>query len=113
MQEIITSAKYVIDGNLFWQSMGMTTATAMFIGASLFHASSKTSFQKAVWSILAYAGFLIFTSFARVQPNISQGVITVKTYASSLTTLFITASYVLGMIIGYWILRGKEKSDTR
>lgn len=107
------SLSYVINGHLFWQSMGMTCATAMFIGAILFHESNKTTFQKAILTLITYTLFVLFTTFARVLPNISNGEISTKTYASSLTIVFVTISYLLGIVIGYSLLRGRNGIHTK
>ena len=108
MQEILNSLSYVIHGNMFWQSMGMTTATALFIGAMLFHESNKSNFYKAVVTVMIYSIFLIFTSAARVSPNVSDGIVTAKTYAAVITISLITTAYALGLIIGYCLLRRKN-----
>ena len=109
MQGLIDSLNYVIHGNLFWQSMRMTAATAMFIGAIIFHQSTKNAFGKAITSLMTYAFFLIFTSLARVNPHITNDIISTKTYASAITTTLITLAYLFGLIIGFCLLKGRTK----
>jgi len=108
MQEIISAFRYVIDGNMFWQSMGMTTATAIFIGAILFHEVNKNSFIRAFATVLIYSIFLIYTSVARVSPNIANGIISYKTHAASITIVLVTVAYLMGLVIGYYILRRRN-----
>ena len=96
---MLDSLLYVIQGHLFWQSMGMTVATAMMIGA-ICHNGDFKSLHKTLIGLFPLVALLLFTSLSRLYPNISAGRVFLKTYASYWTVLLVSFAYFIGLLLG-------------
>ena len=110
MNEIIESLRYVVSGNMFWGSMGFTTAIGMFIGASV-HNGDLKSIKKGVITTMCYAMLASWTHLLRVFPNIIDGKIYQKTYAGSITLMCVAIFYILGICLGVLLIRKIKKSE--
>lgn len=111
MDHLFQSIQYVINGHMFWGSMGFTTASAMFIGGMIYTSRETDAMRKGLITVLSYGFFLFYTSFARIYPRIANGEIYIKSFASSLTIIFVTLFYVVGLMLGHFIItrNGKRK----
>lgn len=102
LERMLESLLYVINGHWFWQSMGMTVATAMMIGV-IRHNGDFKSLKKALITIVPLIILLIFTSLSRLYPNLAEGRVYFKTYASYWTDLLVGTAYCIGLVLGVFI----------
>jgi hypothetical protein len=98
------SVIYVTSAFMFWQSMMMTAFCGTLIGMVLHNGDVKGARKSAI-AILPLVLMVSTVSYLRVSPNIIGGIETTKTYAGTLTALFVAASYVSGFFFGVWLLR--------
>lgn len=109
---ILAAIEYVTNASFFYQSMGMTTATAIFIGASIYNGDVRTMW-KGLISVGAYAGLVLLTTVPRVYETLSISTATHRPgleYAGIVTIAFITIYYVLGILIGvYTVQRARSR----
>jgi hypothetical protein len=78
----------------------------MFLGATLHNGDLKSA-QKAVATIVPYSIILSWTNLSRVLPNVMHGIVNEKTYTATLTTIFVTIAYCIGLYIGVSISNRK------
>lgn len=101
---------YVASQNLFWGSMGFTTAIAMFVGVMLFDGNMEQT-KKGLVSVLSYAGMIFWTTLIRVMPiSLESTVHTERVYAGIATVAYITFFWLLGIFIGVNIFRLRHKT---
>ncbi len=107
MNTVIESFFRVIDAPYFWASMGMTTASAMFIGATLYN-GYLPHLQKGLMTIFTYTMFLLFTNISRIVQRIISGEVS-PTHASAYngitTILVVTFFYCFGLVLGVVIVK--------
>lgn len=105
---------FVINADGFWLAMGLTTATGMFIGASIYD-GNLSILKKGILTILFYALFIIVTIFLRIQGNSGVPIFDrhPQSTAGMITVVFITLFYLSGMCIGVFTLNKtlKNKHD--
>lgn len=105
---------FVTSANGFWMAMGLTTATGIFIGASLYD-GNLSMFKKGAVSIVFYAVLLIITTFLRIDGNSGIPVFQrhPQSTAGMITVFFITIFYLLGMSLGVFavnkVMRGRHE----
>ena len=118
MEYIIESIQYVSSAPLFWGSMGFTTALAMFFGAIIYNGDIPTA-KKGIISILTYAFMIAWVNLSRASAVLSpqeSNVIVLpgiaklsQAISGTITTLFVTFFWVLGVIIGIKVFCFKNK----
>jgi hypothetical protein len=86
---------FVTNANGFWLAMGLTTATGIFIGASLYD-GNLSLLKKGVLTIFFYAFFLILTIYLRIAGNSGVPIFQrhPQSTASMITICFITVFYL-------------------
>jgi len=111
------TVQYVTKANLFWASMGFTTAIAMFIGAILYN-GELSQVKKGLASVGSYAVLLIWTTIVRVLGVFDDPVkgalqrqFPQMAFAGILTIILISFFWILGIYLGVIILsiRNKKK----
>jgi hypothetical protein len=111
-ENIVISINYVTNASFFYQTMGMTAATSIFIGAALYNGEVSQMWKGAI-VLTTYTGLLLMTTMTRVfetltNPNIPHNV--PLAYAGAITIIFLTLYYILGMIIGvYTVQKARRK----
>lgn len=115
---ILDSIKYVTSANMFWSSMGFTTAVAMFVG-SLIYQGCTTQAKKGIISVLAYAGMLIWvTSFRLFDTFTDQEIGPIQSqhpevaFAQLITICFLTVFWLFGIILGITLVHLTTKKKT-
>ena len=105
---------FVTSGHNFWLAMGLTGATGIFIGASLYD-GNLSMLKKGILTLLFYAFFIIITIYMRIDGNSGIPIFHrhPQSTAGMITIVFVTIFYILGMILGVWsvnrVLKGKHK----
>ncbi len=102
MIDILKSIEYVVSVPYFWPTMGSVTAISIFIGSMIFDGHTRDSL-KALIAILVYAAFLFFVQINRIlyySQNSDSIKYTYMSYAQSVTLVFITFFWILGVILG-------------
>lgn len=101
MTDIVNSIVYVVSVPYFWLTMGMVTSVSMFFGALIFD-GDRSAAGKSLISTLVYTFFLFFVQVTRIIKAV--GVENIRNpsqaYASTVTLLFVTAFWVLGVMLG-------------
>ena len=108
MDSLIDSFLYVMNANMFWQAMMMTSLTSMFIGALVYDGKLK-AVSKALLSVSAYVLLLLTTYIGRLYPHIVEGNTCGELYAGVVTILLVSFFYCLGMLGGVLIVSGVNK----
>jgi hypothetical protein len=106
---LFQSLAYVYNQNMFWGSMGFTTAIGLFVGVMLFDGNIEKT-KKGMVATLSYASMLLWTTFVRILPNALERnfVFTnAQPLAGIATIIFITIFWVLGVLIGVNIFKLK------
>lgn len=102
---------YVMNQNMFWGSMGFTTAIAMFVGVMMFDGNMEQT-KKGTVAVLSYAGMILWTTTVRILPNaIDRGFIynDGRPFAGIATIIYLTLAWLLGIVIGVNIFRVRHK----
>jgi len=115
---IVYAFKFVSNAHFFWQSMGITTISAMFIGAVMYDGILPKAAKAAV-NILLYSGLLALTHLTRIYPNLYiyselPPSTHAQVYAGLATTLYISLAYVTGILLGVltvWVANRKCKGN--
>jgi len=107
---IINTYLYISASPFFWASMGMITATAMFIGAILYNGDLK-KISKALISIASYSFLLLAVTTNRIYSVISiSGTDNPEQALAGILTIFITTIfYFLGMFLGVLVTKSQHK----
>lgn len=103
---MIDTVSYVINAPFFWTGIGMTSASSVFLGATLYNGDLK-KLGKALLVIGFYAFYLFIITASRIYTvGLTTGVVDVtKAHAGLLTWFIVTIAYVLGLIIGVTTIR--------
>jgi len=106
LQFFIAEISYITSAPYFWQSIGMTVATSMFVGAILYN-GDLTLVGKGVVTILSYSLFLLTIFFARVVEYGKTIGFTnpVLAYAGIYTVILLSIAYIIGMYIGVFVVK--------
>lgn len=99
---IIDAFYFVVGENMFWGSMGFTTAMAMFVGVLLYNGNIDHA-KRGLFGVLSYAAMLFWTTLVRVMPNALEHNFTYNSprpFAGLMTILLITFFWMLGVFIG-------------
>jgi len=105
---------YVTNAPFFWGSMGFTVAIAMFSGVLLYD-GHLNQIKKGFVSVVSYASIIFWVTISRVLQTTSnpefmnQTVHPEYAYAGAISLIFITLSWLLGILIGVLIFRYKYK----
>ncbi len=105
---------YVTNAPFFWLEIGMTIATAMFIGATMYNGELQ-KLGKGLLAVGFYAFFLIFITTTRVSNTIRVEEVTDwhRAYAGIWTWVFVTLAYIFGICFGVLVVKyAKRKHDT-
>ena len=99
---------YVAHQNMFWGSMGFTTAIAMFIGVILYDGNIEES-KKGSISVLSYAAMIFWTTMVRINPpplesQTHKGMV----YAGIATVIYLTIFWLAGIMIGVNFFKHKK-----
>lgn len=98
MEIINSSILYVMNGYLFWHTMGFTIATSIFVGAAIYDGDTST-LKKGVITIGTYAGFLLLLNAGRLLSN-PANLSHIQRYAGTISIAFITIAYIIGLVVG-------------
>jgi hypothetical protein len=93
--------QYVASAPYFWNTMGMITASAMFIGATIYNGDTS---KLAKWLVttVPYTILIIAVNIMRVHGvNVQNHV---QAYAGSVSVLIVSFFYFLGMLLGVGLL---------
>lgn len=95
---------YVVGAPYFWASMGLTTATAMFIGV-LLHDGNMRQVGKAMITISSYAFYVVLTTTPRIFASLSRVSVDhlPQAFASITTLVLVTFFYMIGLLMGVYI----------
>ena len=99
MGEVI---QYVTSAPYFWHTMGATTASTVFLGAMLYNGDLRR-LSRGLIALLPYTALLIATNIIRISDKLEQtsGASNhVTAWAGTVTILYLTFFYVLGLLIG-------------
>ena len=101
---------YVINAPLFWASMGMTTAIAMFIGAMIYD-GQLTEVRKGILTIGSYVFMLLWMTISRIFNMIDStpNRISEMTFAGTLSIVFVSIAWTLGVFLGVLIFNLRYK----
>lgn len=102
MIDILKSISYVVGVPYFWPTMGSVSALSIFVGSMIFDGNTRDSL-KALIALLVYAAFLMFVQINRIlyyTPTSDSIKYTYMSYAQSVTLVFITFFWVLGVLLG-------------
>jgi hypothetical protein len=102
---------FVINAQGFWLAMGLTSATGMFIGASLYD-GNLSMLKKGILTILFYSFFIITTIFLRISGNSGTPIFErhPQSTAGMITVVITTIFYLLGIIIGVYTVKKTLKN---
>ena len=113
LNALLQSLEYVYNQNMFWGSMGFTVAISLFVGVMLYDGNIEKT-KKGTVATLSYTFMLIFTTIARITPLaieknfiFSNG----QPLAGIATIIYITAFWVLGVVIGVNIFKLKRFTE--
>lgn len=104
---------YIAHAPYFWSLMGWTTATAVFIGAMLYNGDFER-LKRGVITIVSYVTLLYLVTWARVTDSITTyGILSTRAmaYAGLYTIGFVTAAYLLGLVLGYITVKHNRKKE--
>lgn len=104
---------YVANQNMFWGTMGFTTAMAMFIGVLLYDGNLDQA-KKGIWAVLSYVFMLVWLNMVRIFPiTASPNYVYHENnygmaYAGIATITYITIAWLLGILIGVRLFKHKH-----
>lgn len=97
---------YVITAPYFWQTMAMTSASSIWIGALLYNGDLRM-LVKGLVTLVPYVSLLVATNVLRISNNpINDEKLA---YAGIITILFLTIFYIKGLIFGVLITKYAHK----
>lgn len=107
---LVDSLVFVANQNMFWGSMGFTTAIAILVGVLLYDGNTDQA-KKGTLAVLSYGAMILWTTFVRVFPNAldrnfiySDG----RAFATIVTIFYITIFWLLGIYIGVKLFKIKK-----
>ena len=105
MNYLIESIKYVTGDQFFWIAMSLTTCSGIYIGAILYD-GILDEVKKAAVVITSYTALLLSVNLPRILSVLANTAIhdTYQPFAGTVTIMFVTLFYVLGMILGVRIV---------
>lgn len=120
MQNILLETTlYVINAPYFYSLIGMTIASAMFVGATLYNGELKQA-TKGIVTVGSYSGFLLLMFSARITESIRMyGIVAGREYqvwAGVETIIMSTLAYVIGLLLGVYVskkAREKARAERR
>lgn len=106
---MIEAFEYISHASYFWQSMFMTTACSIFLGAFLYNGDFKL-FSKGLLTLIPYILLLLSTTLLRINglpviTNIHQA------YAGLTTIISLSIFYIMGLLIGVCVTRLAHKKS--
>lgn len=102
---------YVINAQGFYLGIGMTIASGMFVGATIYNGELNL-LRKGLWTIGFYAGFLLIINISRVLETIERAGGTQRldmAWAGTNTIIITSVAYTIGMVIGVWVTKIAHK----
>ena len=109
MNDLWCSFQYVMNAPYFVQTMGLTTASSMFIGATLYNGDLKT-LAKGMITLIPYVLLLLAVTIIRLTSNpITNPVLACAGLA---TIIFLTIFYVLGLLLGVEVVKLAHKDKS-
>ena len=111
--ELLYKAFLYVEGeSYFWATMGMTTATAMFIGAMIYD-GDLTQSKKGIVSVGSYALLLFWMIMSRVNEIVSVAppvrVHPEYAYAGMVSIICVTIAWLLGIELGVFVFNKKYR----
>lgn len=113
MTGLIDAWLYVSTAPFFWQSMFMTSACSIFIGALLYNGDAKL-LAKGMFTLIPYVLLLLTVTIIRLS-----GVVILRpyqAYAGLATIISLSIFYVFGLVLGVFITKlahWSNKNDFR
>ena len=104
---------YVANQNMFWGTMGFTTAMAIFVGVLLYDGNLDQA-KKGTWAVLSYVFMVIWLNLVRIFPiTANPDYIYGKSnygmpYAGIVTIIYITIAWLIGIGIGVNLFKHKH-----
>lgn len=102
---------YVVNAPHFYSITGMTIASAMFVGATLYNGELKQA-TKGIVTVGSYAGFLLLMFSSRVIQTLSHASAEGREYmawAGTATIVIATAQYIFGILLGVFVSQQARK----
>lgn len=103
--------QYVIGAPYFWFGIGMTIASGMFVGATIYNGELNL-LRKGLWTIGFYSLFLLIINGSRVINTLSRAGGTARpdmAWAGVNTIIVTTVAYTIGMVLGVYITKIAHK----
>jgi hypothetical protein len=111
---IIEVFNYISHAPFFWGSMGLVTGIGMFIGSIIYNGDVKR-ISKAIITLIVYITLISSMNITRIYDvycNI--GVINPPmAFGATLTSVFVSIFYILGMFTGVTITRMVRKHELK
>ena len=108
MEVVTNTLNYVVEGYLFWHTIGFTIATAIFIGATLYDGDT-TTLKKGLITVGTYAGFLFMLNAGRLIGAEVFNINHAQRYAGLMSLVLITIAYLSGLIMGVHTVKYARK----
>lgn len=102
---------YVASAPYFYSLTGMTIASAMFVGATLYNGELKQA-TKGIVTVGSYAGFLLLMFSTRVIQTLTileHGSHGHLAWAGTVTIVIATAQYIFGILLGVFVSQQARK----
>jgi hypothetical protein len=102
--------EYIVMAPFFWQSMGFTTAIAMFVGAVIYNGDLNQA-RKGIISVTSYAIMILWVIFSRIFNIYDFSDPTFKpamAFASIITIAFVSFFWLVGIIFGVFIYKNRK-----
>lgn len=108
------SFKYVTGDLFFLPSMAVVVIMSLFVGATVFNGDVKL-LSKYIFTFFTYSLLLTFVNLTRIVPDIFNSPIVYigKPLAGTLTNLFVTVAYLLGIYLGVLITKKAHKGGEK
>lgn len=109
---ILQTIEYVVKAPFFSPLTGMTIASAMFVGATLYNGELKQA-SKGIVTVGSYAGFLFLMFSSRVIETLSHSTQAAgreyMAWAGTATIIITTLEYIFGILLGVYISQQARK----
>lgn len=96
---MIPALIYISQQYMFWQTIGWTVASGIFIGATLYN-GDLSKFSKGLVTILPYSFMLFLTTGFRLSVKSFDVQTHPQALAGLATLLVVTMAYILGLFLG-------------